>query len=273
MRFAVLGTAAFMTVAACGGRTTAPAAAPAPAMDAEASARHARANQLRDRILAATRWEEPEKNTPCDPGALRTSGSDSTSSSAQVDSLVRALEREIIVSGIDEPIDTPAGHALLRLVLSWEAGEARPRWDVPAGVQPKRAVSAGLTGEYYNMETKQCLPLAPQDTFTMIVPAVANFTAPKVKTATVLLFQGDSGVTKAREDFYARHGARDTAAVFMYTRVRAMVLWRDYAVVAVNRPLEKQGVFELQKGAGGATYIFRRSGEEWRLLVIARTWT
>ena len=272
MRFAVLGTAALMSVAACATRPAAPATSVAPQVDAEAAARYARANALRDRIIAGTRWEEPDKDSPCDPGTLRTTGTDSASSSAQVDSLIRALEREIIVSGVDESIDTPAGHALLRTVLAWEAGDARPRWDVAAGTEPKRTVSAGLTGEYYNTETKKCVPLAPQDTVTLIAPPMTGFKVPKVKTAAVQVFYGDSGVKTARDRFFAAHGA-EPAAVFLYTRVRAMVLWRDYAVVAVNRPLEKQGVVELQKGAGGATYIFRRVGEEWRLLVIARTWT
>ena len=272
MRLAALGTAVLMSLAACATRPAAPATAVAPRVDAEDAARYARANALRDRIIAGTRWEVPEKNAPCDPGTLRTTGTDSGSSTAAVDSLVHALEREIIVSGIDQPIDTPAGHALLRTVLAWEAGDARPRWDVRAGEQPRRTMSAGLTGTYYNTDTKQCVPLAPQDTVTLIAPPMTGFKVPKVRTAAVQVFYGDSGVKTARDRFFAGH-LTDTSAVFLYTRVRAMVLWHDYAVVSVNRPLEKQGVVELQKGAGGATYIFRRAGDEWRLLVIARTWT
>ena len=271
MRFAVLGTAVLMSVAACATRSAAPAAPVAP-VDAEDAARLAYANQLRQRIFAETRWEEPETDTPCDQGALRTSGGDSTSSSARLDTLVRALERTIIASGIDERLDSPAAHALLRTVVAWEAGDARPRWDVPAGVEPKRTVPAGLTGEYYNTDTKRCVALAPQDTFTFVVPAVAGWNAPKVKTAVLEIVQSDTALVRVRDRYFAAHTTGPNPS-FLYTRVGPVIVWRDYAVVAVNRPAERRGAVELQKGAGGATYIFRRTGDEWRLLVIARTWT
>ena len=270
MRFAVLGTAMLMSVAACATRSAAPAAPVAPA-DAEGAARLAHANQLRQRIFAETRWEEPEKDTPCDQGTLRTSGGDSTSSSARLDTLVRALERAIITAGVDESIDTPAAHALLRTVVAWEVGDARPRWDVPAGVEPKRAVPAGLTGEYYNVDTKRCVALSPQDTFTVVIPPVTDWKPPTVKTAVLHVVRSDSALTRARDEYFAANAAVPNPS-FLFTRVRAMVVWGNYAVVAVNRPAETRGAVELQRGAGGATYLFHRTGNEWRLLVIARTW-
>lgn len=278
MRSALLGTMLLACVGAgCGPKSAAPAAAPSPVVPtthslAEEAARHARANALRARILAATTWENPGQGAPCDPGALRTFSADSGRAYAQVDSAIRELERTIIAFGIEAPIDVPAGHALLRSVLAWEAGAERPRWDVGAGQTPLRTMPAGLTGEFFNETTKRCEPLAAMDTVTMIIPVMPNFTPPKsLRSARAAVFQGDSGLAQARDRFFAARGS-DTSAVFLYTSVKALVLWQDYAVVAVNRPAERQAAVQLQKGVGGATYLFRREKNEWRLLVIARTW-
>jgi hypothetical protein len=244
----------------------------APHSPAEEAARWARANALRAQILAATVWENPGKGAPCDPGVLRTFPQDSGRAYVQVDSAIRELERTIVAFGIDQPVDVPAGHALLRAVLAWEAGAERPRWDVPAGQEPHRTMPAGLTGDFFNETTKKCEPLSAMDTVSLVIPSVTHFVAPKsLRTAHAAVFQGDSGLSKARDQFFAQH-ASDTAAVFLYTSVKALVLWRDYAVIAVDRPAEQQAAVRLQKGVGGATYLFRREKDEWRLLVIARTW-
>jgi hypothetical protein len=284
VRSARLGTILLvLATGACAGRATSPAAAAAavaPATDsmaphsaAEEAARYALTSELRARIHRATVWENPGKGAPCDPGVLRTFRDDSAHTFAQIDSVIRRLERTIIVMGVDQPIDTPAGHDLMRTVLAWEAGEERPRWDVPAGQAPERVMPAGLTGEFFNEEKKRCEPLAATDTVTMVMPTMRGFVAPtSLKTAQAVLFQGDSAVQRARDAFFAARGT-DTTAVFLYTQVTTLVLWREYAVVAVNRPAEKQAVVRLQKGVGGATYIFRREKNEWRLLVIARTWS
>ena len=282
MRSALLGTLVLVPViAACGGQQAASTPAPAafvldsnaPHSAAEEAARYARANELRARLLAATVWEKPEKDTPCDPGALRAFPQDSGRAFVHMDSLIRELEHTIIVMGIDNPVDVPAGHALLRTVLAWEAGAERPRWDVPAGQTPLRAIPAGLTGDFFNEDTKKCEPLAAMDTVTLVIPAVTAFEAPKsLKTAHAAVYEGTSGLAQARNEFFSKH-ANDTSAVFLYTGVKALVLWREYAVIAVDRPAERQAAVALQKGAGGATYIFRREQNEWRLLVIARTWS
>ena len=282
MRSALLGTVLLVSLAAACGRQAAPPAtsvAPvlgdsAPHSAAEEAARYALAGELRDRIHRATVWEVPARGTPCDPGVLRTFPADSGRGFAQVDTVIRRLERLIITMGVDNPIDVPAGHDLMRTVLAWEAGEERPRWDVPAGQTPQRTVPAGLTGEFFNEDTKRCEPLSAMDTITMVMPSMRGFVAPKsLKTAHAALFQGDSAVQRARDAFFSSKGAGDSTAVFLYTQVTTMVLWREYAIVAVNRPAEKQAVVRLQKGVGGATYIFRRERNEWRLLVIARTWS
>jgi hypothetical protein len=284
VRSALLGTVLLVSMTgACGRQAAPPATGVAPAAvgadslaphsTAEEAARYALANELRAQILRATVWENPGRGAPCDPGVLRTFPADSGRGFAQVDSAIRRLERTIIVMGVDQPVDVPAGHSLMRTVLSWEAGEERPRWDVPAGEKPLRAVPAGLTGEFFNETTKRCEPLSATDTVTMVMPAMRGFVAPtSLRTAHAALFQGDSALQRARDAFFAAKGS-DSTAVFLYTQVTALVLWREFAVVSVNRPVEKQAVVRLQKGVGGATYLFRREKDEWRLLVIARTWS
>lgn len=279
MRSAFLGTGLLVLVTtACGpkapaAQAPAPDAPTAPHSAAEEAARYARANALRAQLLAWSQFERPPQDAPCDPGTLRTFQADSGKTYAKADSAIRELERTIVAFGIDQPVDVPAGHALLRTVLAWEAGEERPRWDVAAGQEAPRTIPTGLTGDFYNMETKQCEPLSAVDTITVVMPKLEKFEAPKsFRTAAVQLLRGDSAIYPARDAFFAAH-ARDTAATFIYTKVQAVVLWRDYAVVAVNRPALRQAIVELQKGAGGATYVFRREKNEWRLLVIARTWS
>jgi hypothetical protein len=50
------------------------------------------------------------------------------------------------------------------------------------------------------------------------------------------------------------------------------VIWQDYAVVGVHRPLERGGI-EVGSGSnGGAAYLLRRVAGEWRLLAIVRSW-
>lgn len=277
MRSALLGTALLASVLAACTRpgasvATPPApAVPAPHSPAEEAARWAQANALRQQILDLTTWVEPEK-APCDPGALRTFGTDSVRGFKQADSVIRQLEKTIVTMGIDESPNSKQAHALLRTLLEWEAGSARPSWDVPAGTKPKRAVSAGLTGDFFNEDTKKCEALSARDTVILVAPEVIRFEAPKrLRTAHAEVVYGEAGLKGARDRFYTATKG-DTAATFMYTRLTAMVTWRDFAVTAVNRPLEKQAVMKLQRGAGGATYLWHRVGDEWRLLAIARTW-
>ena len=54
--------------------------------------------------------------------------------------------------------------------------------------------------------------------------------------------------------------------------VAPMVIWKDYAVVGVKRPQERGGVQVDGSNRGGASYLFRRVGAEWRLLAIVRSW-
>ena len=60
------------------------------------------------------------------------------------------LERLVVVQGVENPLDTPAAHDLLRTVVLWEAGGLRPRWDVARGGEDRRAIAPGLVGEFRN---------------------------------------------------------------------------------------------------------------------------
>jgi hypothetical protein len=240
---------------------------PLPAEEARYAAR---ADALRARILAATRWTDLEGDS-CTVGVLRTFAADSAGDT-RMRADVAELERVIIARGIDDPIDTPRGHDLLRTLAAWEAHSTRPRWDVPAGETPRQAIAAGLGGSFRNPSTRRCESVLPADTATIVLPPLTNFTPPATPGVRLTLYAGEDGVRRARDVFHGAIGARDTAAVLTYTKVRAAVIWRDYAVVAVNRPAERGGVQLLDRGLGGATYIFHRVGDEWRLLSIVRTW-
>jgi hypothetical protein len=244
-----------------------PAVAPLPAEEARYASR---ADSLRARILAAGQWTDLEGDS-CTVGVLRTFAADSAGN-ARVTADVAALEWLIIARGVDNPIDTPAGHDLMRTVAAWEAHSTRPRWDVRPGETPRQAIAAGLGGTFRNPETKKCESFLPGDTATIVLPALTRFTPPRTSGVRLTLYYGEDGVKRARDAFYAGIGSRDSLAVLTYSKVRAAVLWRDYAVVAVNRPAERRGVQQLDRGLGGATYLFHHVGGEWRLLSIVRTW-
>ena len=274
MRTALLRPAVLcLLMSACVSRTPATepvSVATVPADPDEASALRV-ANARRDSILRNTSWVDFEGDA-CNPGALRTFTKDTTAEETRkTEVTVEALERLIIARGVDNSLDTPLGHELLRLVIAWESALGRPRWDVLPGVQTRSAIAAGLSGEYKNPETGKCEAFVPFDTMNIVIPNVPNFVAPRHPKVVVSVFKGDSGLTRLRDQYYASH-ANVPNAVLVYTRVRAAVVWNNYAVVAVNRPAEARAVMQLPQGAGGASYIFHRAAGEWRLLVIARTW-
>ena len=259
-------------LAACATQAPAPGpVAPVVAMDADEALAVRTANARRDSILTMSTWMDFEADA-CNQGALRTFAKDTTAAaSAKTQVTVDALERLIVARGVDHSLDSPLGHELLRTVISWEAALSRPRWDVPAGAQTRQAIAAGLSGEFKNPETGKCESYAPFDTMYVVIPDVPTFIPTPSGKLTVSVFKGDSGLARLRDQYYAAHGDKPTS-VLIYTRLRAVTIWNNYAVVAVNRPAEARGVVQMRQGAGGASYIFHRAGGEWRLLVIARTW-
>lgn len=273
MRTAILRPAVLcLLVAACATRTPAPAVvAPVVALDPDEAMALRTANARRDSILAMSSWMDFEADA-CNQGALRTFAKDTTAqAAAKTQVTVDALERLIVARGIGNSLDSPRGHELLRSIISWEAALSRPRWDVPAGATPRQAIAAGLSGEFKNPETGKCEAFAPFDTMYVVIPDVPTFIPTPSSKVAVSVFKGDSGLRQLREQFYAAHASTPTSTL-VYTKLRTVAIWNDYAVVAVNRPAEARGVLQLRQGAGGASYIFHRAGGEWRLLVIARTW-
>jgi hypothetical protein len=250
----------------------APVIPPAPVvvMDADEANALRRANARRDSILAGSAWTEFEGDA-CSPGSLRTFIDSTTQGSTNMERQVEALERIIVAYGVDKDIDNAAGHTLLRTIIAWEAAASRPKWDVPRGAPLKEAISAGLSGEFKNPETGKCEAYVPFDTINVVIPVMPKFTPPTLPRIHLSVFHGDSGVARMRDAYYAA-SANLPNAVLLYTRVRGLTVFNDFAVVAINRPAEQHGVLALPQGGGGASYIFHHEGGEWRLLVIARTW-
>jgi hypothetical protein len=208
----------------------------------------------------------------CDAGTLRTFTRDTAKEAqARVAADIEQLERLIVARGVDGTMAAPAAQALLREVVAWEVAAARPNWDVPSGTATRRAIAAGLGGEFQNPATGKCEAFVHFDTAVVVIPPAGDFRTPSFKGVRLQLYVGDAGLRAARDTFYA-HSAHAADPVFTYTRVGPIVVWRDYAVVTVNRPAEDRAAVLLPQGAGGSTYIFHRVGSEWRLLVIAKTW-
>jgi len=231
-----------------------------------------RALRLRERILDHAMWMQSEA-VACDPGALRIFSTDSAS--AARDSVVydvNTLERLIIVRGIDNSLDAPGAHDLFRTVLSWEADAARPSWDVKQDGQSRKAIAAGLSGKFMNPETRKCESLAPFDTVYAVLPVLTGFAMRQYPNVTFILAYGEEGLNRMRDAFFARTTEASSSVFLNYVRVRAAVVWRDFAVIAVNRPIDARGSVSVPQSSGGAAYIFRRLKGEWRLLTITRTW-
>ncbi|MFN2399823.1 MAG: hypothetical protein ABR543_14480 [Gemmatimonadaceae bacterium] len=231
----------------------------------------ARANRLRDRIMSRTSWTDLDEG-PCPAGWLRTFTPDSGQDKNQAAIAdVEMLERIIIARGVDSTLNSAAALGVFRTVIGWEVAGVRPLWDDRKGEKARRAIAAGLTGQFRNPETGKCESFVAFDSAIVILPDGVRLAAVKFPRVSVDLYNGEAGLRKARDKFYAAAG-HDANSVFTYVRIRAAVVWKNFAVIGVNRPAEQRGIVELPKGAGGAAYIFHRLNGEWRLLAITRTW-
>ena len=266
-----------MLSAACA-RTPAPETAPAAEASpfaetaATAAAEEARyrqrADSLRRVILEHAEWVDLGTDS-CNPGTFRSFSRDSTDTLVVTRS-VELLERAIVVRGVELPLTERVSHDLLRTVIAWEADLARPMWDVLGKETPRRTMSPGLGGQYVNTATGACDRFVPLEGQTYVIPDVGSFTPPQGSAGRLQVVVGDEGLKSARDRFFATHTAADP--IFSYTRLAPVIVWGDYGLVSVNRPAELRGVQLLPTGAGGATYIFHRVRNEWRLLTIVRTW-
>jgi hypothetical protein len=207
-------------------------------------------------------------------GALRIFPRDTTEAARDtVQRLAEAMEWQVVLHGAGEPLDTAVAGPLLQMVVAWETGSDRPRWDV-AGERPgPEAVAAGLTGEVPDPRGPGCLPSPMQtDTMTVVIPAVRDLALPQAARPRVRAYFGPDGQRQARDEFFARVGAKAPSAELAYALVAPVVIWQEWAVVGVRRPVEPGGVRLDGPGRGGAAYLFHRVAGSWRLLAIVRSW-
>ena len=102
----------------------------------------------------------------------------------------------------------------------------------------------------------------------MAVPCVC----PKAPRPRVKAYFGVDAQKHARDEFYVARGRANPESELSYILIAPIVLWREWALVGVDRPREKAGI-ELGSGSnGGAVYLMRRTGGQWRLTTIVRTW-
>jgi hypothetical protein len=158
------------------------------------------------------------------------------------------------------------------VIVGWEAGIDRPHWDSDGKVL-KRAVATGLTGEVPDPQSSKCLPSPlASDTVTFVLPGFATMEFPKAPRPRVKAYFGPQGIQHARDEFFAARGRLDPNSELAYVLVAPVVIWRDWALVGVRRPRENGGI-QLGSGSnGGAAYLMRRAGGEWRLVSIVRSW-
>ena len=227
------------------------------------------AHDYRARLLRTSDFTDIGQDR-CNDGWLRAFPRDSTDAMREgTADLVDKFEKLIQAYAVDAPLDTPEGIELLRTVVLWETGRERPRWDVWSGKASREAIAAGLTEQVSDAATGRCLVNARGDTAAYVLPAVSGLPLPGARRQKLNMVFGDRGLTALRSKHWF---ARDSNAIMAYTRVSAAMLWKEYAVVTVHRPMERRDGSALSTSNGGGTYIFRRVGSTWLLLVIARSW-
>ncbi|HYW49168.1 MAG TPA: hypothetical protein VE861_01110 [Gemmatimonadaceae bacterium] len=230
------------------------------------------AHDYRAHLLRASDFTDIGQDR-CNEGWLRGFPRDSTDAMREATAdLVDKFEKLIQAYAVDTPLDTPEGHELLRTVLLWETGRERPRWDVWSGKPGREAIAAGLTEQVSDAATGRCRVNARGDTAAYVLPPVSGLTLPVQRGMRTTLVFGDRGLSAMRARFWASKAVQDSTAIMAYTRVSAAMLWKEYAVVTVHRPMELRDGSALPKSNGGGTYIFHRVGNAWLLLVIARSW-
>ena len=250
------------------GATPSPDATAAGAVAPEEAQYRRRADSLRRVILEQAEWVDLGADS-CNPGTFRSFRRDSTDTLRATRSLEH-LERAIVVSGVELPLTERVSHDLVRTVIAWEADLERPMWDVPGNESPRRTMSPALGGEFLNTATGACDRYVALEGQTFVIPDVGPFETPRGWEGKAQVVVGEEGLKGARERFFTTH--TDADPIFTYTRLAPVVVWADYALVTVNRPAELRGIRLLPTGAGGATYLFHRVRNQWRLLAIVRAW-
>ncbi len=231
-----------------------------------------RLTALRVRYLRRADWAE--LGDRCTPGALRIFPKDTTPGGRDsVQALAEAMEAIVVGRGAGRPLPAVEARALLRVVVGWEAGIDRPNWDMAGTAKPRQAIATGLTGEVPDPAGPGCLPSpTATDTVTFVVPGVADMDFPRAPRPRVKAYFGPEGLLRARDAFFMDVGSKDPKAELRYLLVAPMVIWNGYAMVGVRRPQELGGVQVDGANRGGAAYLFRQVGKEWRLLSVVRSW-
>lgn len=230
------------------------------------------ARDYRESLLRAADFTDIGQDR-CNDGWLRAFPRDSNDAMREATSeLVDKLEKLIQAYAVDAPIDTREGHELLRSVVLWEMGRERPRWDVWSGKPGREAIAAGLTEQVADPASGRCVVMTRGDTAAYVLPVVSDFSLRTARGAESKLAFGDRGLVALRSRYWQGKKLDDSSAVLAYTRVSAAMLWKEYAVVTVHRPIERRDGEALSTSNGGSTYIFHRVGNVWLLLVIARSW-
>ncbi len=228
---------------------------------------------LAQRALYLKRGSWAQLGDRCNPGALRVFPKDTSSEQRQaLQQMVEGMEQTIVARGVGARLDTPEAQVLLRTIVGWEAGIDRPLWDADGPVQ-RMAVATGLTGEVPDPRGPGCLasPVAA-DTVTFVLPGFATMEFPSAAKPRVKAYFGPAAQGRARDEFFAIRGSREPEAELSYILVAPVVIWRGWALVGVDRPREKGGV-EIRSGSnGGAVYLMRRVGPQWRLVTVVRSW-
>ena len=240
-------------------------------LEADARFFEQRLRLQRAELLKDAAWAD--LGTRCNPGNLRIFPRSTTA--VQQDSiqrLVQHMEQTLIGRGVGSRLDTPEARALLRTIVGWEAGIDRPLWDVDTK-ESRIAMSAGLTGEYADPNGPGCLPSPmAKDTVTFVIPGFKTMEFPKAPKPRVKVYFGPEGQRRARDEFFAARGAKDPQSELSYILVAPMLIWRGWAIVGVDRPREKGGIEIGSASNGGAVYMMRRVGQEWRLVTVVRSW-
>jgi len=225
----------------------------------------------RTQYLLAAEWAN--LGDRCNPGALRVFPKDTTEEQRVLTRyVVERMEATIIARGVGGRLDTPAARALLRTIVGWEAGIDRPHWDADDATA-RTAVAAGLTGEVPDPRGTGCLasPTAT-DSVTFVIPGFRDMEYPKAATPRVTAYFGPGAIRDVRNAFFTAVGSKQPDSELSYIRVAPFVVWRTWAIVTVDRPRERAGVQVGAGSNGGATYLLRNTGGEWRLLSIVRSW-
>lgn len=230
---------------------------------------HSRLLELRRQYLSGASWAD--LGDRCNPGALRVfSGAVTPQQRDSLERLTLRIEQIVIGRGAGNAVDTPDGRALARVIVGWEAGIDRPYWDADETTK-RYAISTGLTGEYPDPAGSGCLTAIERDTVTFVLPAITDMQFPGSSKVRVKAYLGSNALSNARNEF-ASVNLNKPGAELEYIFVSPMVVWRDWAVVTATRPIEERGVVVGSRNNGGAVYLMRKVGGEWRLLSIMRTW-